>query len=237
MLVFLFPSLAAAQSAGSNGRFRISLNGGEQISGDVITQSFTVQKNLEAAPITVDVDNKRGQWFDGGIVAGVKGRLGVGVAVSYAWHDTNAGVAASIAHPFFFNQPRPIAGTAGTTRTETAVHVDAVYFLRRGTLDVSVSGGPSFFSARQTLVTDVTYTDAYPFDTATFASASTTRSSTTAAGFNVGAEATWMRWRRVGVGGLVRFARASTTFSVASNNTATGDLGGLQVGGGLRFAF
>lgn len=238
LALLLVPSIALAQDAAWNGRFRISANGGEQISRDVIAQAFTVQKNLEPAPVTFDVDNKQDYWFDGGIVARVRGRLGVGAAVSFATRDTTGHVAAGIPHPFFFNQPRPIGGTVAATRTETAVHLDAVYFLTtRGRLDVAVLGGASIFNAGQTLVTDVAYTDAYPFDTATFASASTTRSTRTAGGFNVGADVTWKRWRRAGLGGLVRFAHASTTFSAASGNTAAGDVGGLQAGAGVRFAF
>jgi hypothetical protein len=238
LLMALVPSPVSAQDAPWNGRIRISANGGEQISRDVISQAFTVSKNLEPAPVTFDVDNKQDYWFDGGIVARLHGRLGVGAAVSFAMRNTGGHVAANIPHPFFFNQPRDIGGTVGTTRTETAVHLDATYFLvTRPQLDVMVSGGASVFTARQTLITDVAYTDTYPFDTATFASASTTTATKTAGGFNVGADLTWKRWRRAGLGVLVRYARASTTFSAGSNNTAAGDVGGLQAGGGVRFAF
>ncbi|MBZ5557395.1 MAG: hypothetical protein LAO77_09005 [Acidobacteriia bacterium] len=233
----LVPSHAAAQD-NWDGRFRISASGGDQISRDTIAQAFTVQKNLEAAPVTFDVDHKQIYWFDGSIVARLRGRWGVGATVSVATRDNDGHVGASIPHPFFFNQPRPIGGTIGARRTEVAVHLDAVYRLAaRGRLDLSVSGGASIFNARETLVTDVAYTDAYPFDTATFASAATTRSTTTSGGFNVGADLTWKRWRRVGLGALVRFAHASATFSASANNTVTGDVGGLQAGGGLRFAF
>lgn len=237
LLIALIPSLAGAQDAWT-GRFRISANGGAQLSRDVIAQAFAVQKNLEPAPVTFDVDRRPDFWFDGVIVARIHGRWGVGAAVSYATRDTDGHVGASIPHPFTFNQARSIGGTLAATRTEIAVHLDAVCRLTtHGRLEVNVSGGGTMFNAKQTLVTDVAYTDAYPFDTATFASASTTRATATAGGFNVGADVTWKRWRRVGLGGLVRYSHASTTFTGGSGNEATSRLGGLQAGGGARFAF
>jgi hypothetical protein len=231
------PSPAGAQGVW-NGRFRIGANGGGQISGGVVSQTFTVQKNLEPAPITFDFDASRTSWFDGGIVAHVRGRWAVGAAVSFSAHEADGRVGASIPHPFFFNQPRPIGGTMAATRTELAVHLDALYLLAaRSRLELAVSGGASIFNATQTTITDVAYTDTYPFDTATFTSASTTRSTTMAGGFNVGADVTWKRWRRVGLGALLRFAHASATFAANASNMATGDVGGLQAGGGVRFAF
>ncbi|MBI3400439.1 MAG: hypothetical protein HY048_03375 [Acidobacteria bacterium] len=236
-MIALVPSLAGAQDAW-DGRFRISVNGGGQISRDVIAQAFTVQKNLEPAPVTFDVDRAMDVWFDGGIVARIHGRWSVGAAVSFATRNTDGHVGAAIPHPFVFNLPRPIGGTVGATRTEIAVHLDAIYRVAtRGRLELNVSGGGSIFNTRQTLITDVAYADAYPFDTATFASATTTRATATAGGFNVGADATWKRWRRVGLGGMVRFAHASKTFTADTGNSAASDLGGLQAGGGVRFAF
>ena len=100
-----------------------------------------------------------------------------------------------------------------------------------------LSAGVSVFSVTQGLVTDVVFTDAYPFDTATFASATTTSLSKTATGVNVGADITWKLSRNVGVGGLVRFAKASVTLAPSAGNSTTIDVGGVQVGGGVRFAF
>ncbi len=235
--ILVVPSLAEAQGDW-NGRFRISANGGGQIAGGGVSQAFTVQKNLEPAPITFDFDASRTSWFDGGIVAQIRGRWAVGAAVSFSAHDADAGVKASIAHPFFFNQARLVGGTLAATRTELAVHLDAVYLLAaRGRLELAVSGGASIFNATQTMITDVAYTDTYPFDTATFASAPAIGSTTTVGGFNVGADVTWKRWRRVGVGALLRFAHASAAFAASPNNTATSDVGGLQAGGGVRLAF
>ncbi len=57
-------------------------------------------------------------------------------------------------HPFFFNQLREVTGDApNLTRTETAVHVQAMYFINpSGPLRLVLSAGPSFFNVEQDLV-------------------------------------------------------------------------------------
>jgi hypothetical protein len=100
-----------------------------------------------------------------------------------------------------------------------------------------VFGGLSVFNAKQDLVTDVTYTESYPYDTATFTGATVSRQSVTKSGYNVGADVSWMFSERVGVGGLVRFSRATADYSVSSTNQVSVDLGGLQAAAGIRFRF
>lgn len=231
------PSLAAAQDAGWDGRVRIGINGGTQTSDNTIHQAFTLQKNLEGTPITADMAVKREQLFDAGVVVRVKGQFGVGVAVSYAMRDINADVTAQIPHPFFFSQTRAVAGTASASRTETTTHIDAVWMVPSRKVDVLLSAGPSLFNVTQTLITDVLYSDAYPYDTATFGSASTTTARKTAAGFHAGADVTVKLSAHVGLGGLLRFSRASATFTAGTDTSVTTDLGGLQAGGGVRIGF
>jgi len=229
---------AAAFGQSDTGRFRVSINGGGQVSSNTVSQSFSVQKNLEAAPITVDMSAKRAPIFDAGIVVRIAGPLAVGFAVSYLTHDSTASITADIPHPFFFNRPRSISGSTPVSRTEGAGHIEAVYELSGGgRLDVLLSGGPSIFNVRQTLVTDVTYSDAFPFDTATFRAGVTADATKTVAGFNVGGDVTWRFSRTIGIGGLIRYAQAHATVSGANNSAVKIDVGGLQVGGGLRLLF
>jgi hypothetical protein len=231
------PGLAAAQHADGGGRVRVGINGGIQAGESAIHEAFTVQKNLEGTPITADVVLKRARLADAGVVVRVKGHLGVGVAVSYATVDADADVAAEIPHPFFFSQSRRVTGAASANRTETTTHIDAVWMVPSRTVDVLVSAGPSLFNVTQTLVTDVLYSDTYPYDVASFGSASTTRVSETATGFHVGADVTLNVSAHLGVGALVRFSRASAIFVAGTGNSVTVDLGGVQAAGGLRLRF
>jgi hypothetical protein len=230
------PGVARAQT--TDPRFYVSVNAGVQRSGNKVTQSFSVQKNLEDMPITADIDEKRGVMFDGGVVVRLAGRFGMGIAASVVTNDTDANVTASVPHPFFFAKPRSVAGTTPSTRRETAGHIQAVYLLPGRRLNVMIFGGPSLFSIRQTLVTDVVYSETYPYDTATFSSAQTASStSKTAIGFHAGVDVAWMFSRSLGVGGMARFARAQATLNATNNPALKVDAGGLLVGGGIRLAF
>jgi hypothetical protein len=235
-LALAAPALASAQTTAP--RVYVSVNGGIQRSDNTVSQSFSVQKNFEDAPISVDIDEKSGVLVDGGVVFRLIGPIGMGFDLSVVTHDTDAGVTASVPHPFFFRQPRNIEGTTPATRREVAGHIQAVYLVPGPRLDVMIFGGPSLFSVRQTLVTDVVYSESFPFDTATFSSAQTaTSTSKTAIGFNAGVDVTWKFSRNVGVGGMARFARAQATLNATNNAAMKVDAGGLLAGGGIRLAF
>ena len=95
-----------------------------------------------------------------------------------------------------------------------------------------VFGGPSFFTVKQSVVTAVQRTEAYPFDEATFSGATVATEVESTNGFNIGADVAWYFTKNVGVGGIVRFSSATAAFSVGDV-----DAGGALVGGGLRLRF
>src|SRR5437763_1480040 len=119
---------SAQRPSGWAGRSRIGINAGAQVTGDELTQNFTLTKNVESAPVSVTSPFGRGMFFDGGATIRVRRKVGIGIAASYFAHDRNAAVSAQIPHPLFFNQRRAVAGTvAGLAASEAAVHVDAAY--------------------------------------------------------------------------------------------------------------
>jgi len=246
LLFLLFPGVAHAQWLGHFAqaqwldRARVSINVGvEQPAATTFSTSTTKPVYLETATITTAYSVPKGQFFDGGVLVRVRGHFGVGVAVSAFTKSDAASVSGAIPHPFLFNTLRPITGsTSPLERSETAVHIQAAYVITSGKIDVAISGGPSFFNAGQDLAADVTYTEAYPYDTASFAGATVSKASATSAGFNAGADVGYKLSKSVGVGGLIRFSRGSVVFPLA--NTASGvsaNVGGLQAGAGIRFFF
>jgi hypothetical protein len=98
---------------------------------------------------------------------------------------------------------------------------------------VGVAGGPSWFSVGQDVVTDVTVTETYPFDTAAFEGVTSQHRSGSGAGFNAGADLDFMVRPRVGLGVGVTFSRARLALDDATTVTA----GGAHVSGGVRLRF
>ena len=245
--MLLFPSTAGAQARGpapaaqpSGWRTTISVNAGTQPTSTTESQNFVVQKNLENAPIATALGLGRANFFDAGVaVKPERHRYGANVSVSSASRRFGGDVNAQIPHPFFFNMPRPVSGTVSNLLdAEIGVHIDATYqLLTSPRLDLTASLGPSVLRVAQDLVTDVTYSESYPYDTATFVSAPTGRTSGTALGFNVGTDLTWKVSRRIGLGALVRYAHGSVALTPSAGNSVSATAGGLQLGGGVRFLY
>jgi len=161
--------------------------------------------------------------------------LAAGAGVSWFSKETTASISAQVPHPFFFNKPRAVSGDAASlTRDETAAHVEVLWMVPLADRwQLALSAGPSWFSVGQDLVSDVAVTQTYPYDTATFANATTIHRKGSKAGFNAGGDVSYLLRPHIGLGFGVMFSHAS----VPLDDTLTVDAGGAHVGGGLRVRF
>jgi hypothetical protein len=229
---------AGAQTGGWNDSVRVSINVGGQLASTTFSSTATKPLYAENATITTGYKVPSGLSVDGGLLYRVKGNFGIGAALSTFARKSDASVTGSIPHPFFLNTPRTITGTTSAQRTETAVHIQAAYVVVSNKWDVAITVGPSIFMVNQDLVADATYSDVYPYDTATFQGAVITRASATKVGFNAGVDVAYRVSRSVGIGGLLRFSRATVDLLLAgSASSVSVDAGGPQVAGGVRFYF
>jgi opacity protein-like surface antigen len=229
---------SAPKSGGWSGPLRVSVNVGSQVTGTTLEQSFDLTRNLEPMPVKASIEAKKATVIDGGVAFKLFRGFAVGYAYTATSHTATGDVTAAVPHPFFFDRRRPISGTVRIPEDGSANHISAEYIVPAGPVEVTLLGGPTFFSIKQTLVTDITYTEEYPYDTATFSSATTTLVKQNVTGYHVGADVAVKLTRNIGVGALARFSRASTaTLTAAAGNTVKYDVGGLQVSGGLRLAF
>src|SRR5262245_49405085 len=151
----VMPGVAHAQSWSERGY--IGINGAFQTASNDFSDRFEFQKDLETGSTETDYPVSSGFLFDaGGGVRLWKG-LGAGVAFSYFTHKDTASTTTRSPHPFFFDTFREVSGEApDLSRTERAVHVQAMYFVNpSGPLRIVLSGGPSFYNVEQDLVTEV----------------------------------------------------------------------------------
>jgi Outer membrane protein beta-barrel domain len=228
---------AAAQSWPE--RVHVSVNGAFQSTTNDFSDRFEFERNVETGSTDVDYPVRGGVVFDAGAGFRFWKNLAAGVSISYFTRDEAAATTSSFPHPFFFDQPREVTGDAtGVKRAETAVHIQAMYLVNPGgRLRLVLSGGPSYFTVEQDLVTEVRITETFPFDTATFASAQKVREKGSAPAFNAGADVMWMLTRGFGVGGVIRFSRTSVDLDAPGGGTITIDAGGVYAGGGVRLVF
>jgi len=236
------PAVAQAQAVpGAAVPFKgfVSVDGLFQATSNDFDTAVTFPVNAENGEFTADYTVKNGPAFDVSGGAMVWRQLGVGVGVSRFSRDTPARLTAEIPHPFFFNRPREVSGdVGGLKREELAFHVQARgVFPLSPRLQLAVFGGPSFFKVKQGIITDFDYDETYPYDTATFRSATTEEVDESVVGFHAGADVSYFFTQNAGVGGIVRYAGASIDVTAPDGDTVDVSVGGLQVGAGLRLRF
>ncbi len=220
-------------------RVRFVVNGSAQIAPGSFGQRFTLTRNVEAAPVTTELSLAASGVFEAGARVRVDRRLSVGV-LGFVTSGTASGTLdARLPHPLYFNQPREITGDlSGLTRKERGVHLELALPLRvtaRG--ELTLLGGPSYFHVEQALITDLTYSDSYPYDTATLDDTTSTVAKKAGLGFNIGAELTRRVSRSARVALLGRYSRGTLRLSAAAGNEVELHAGGIQIGVGLRFSF
>jgi hypothetical protein len=219
-------------------RVEISANVGALTAGSAFTESESFPSNVETATVTTDHGTKTAVSFNVGGAVRIVPQFWVGVQYAMAQMKPNASVTALIPHPLLFNAPRTVQGSLNNvTHDERNVHVEAMYVLPVRALEVTAMAGPTFFNLQQDFVPSIAVTETYPFDTATFASATTKRLTKGAVGFNAGVDVSRPLSRRVSVGALVRYSRASVKFSSGNTLDQTVKAGGLEAGGGIRVRF
>src|SRR5262249_32125245 len=138
--------------------------------------------------------------------------FGAGMSATSSSGSEPAEITGQIPHPINANQPRALSGSVDAFHRESAIHVQAVYWFQPvPRVDVLVSGGPSFMHVEQDFVSDVSYTQSFPYDTVTFQAATLTREQDSVIGANAGAEVGIRLASRLGVAGVFRYSRATAT--------------------------
>ena len=218
-------------------RVFVSVGGVFQITSNDFVDSGIIRKNVENGRFETGYSVGSGPAFDVSVGARVWRNMAVGAGVTRLSRSTATSIDASLPHPFFFNQPRPVSGAFSGTRSELAVHAQVRgLFPVNGRVLITVFGGPSFFHIEQSVVSDVEYSEAYPYDSATFTRAIADTQSESDVGYSVGGEFAFFFSRQIGVGVTAQYAGATAQMTLPSG---TGDVkaGGGQIGGGLRLRF
>jgi hypothetical protein len=231
-------SSAMAQSRPASRRY-VAISGSYQLSSTDFTNSATKRQNAEDGRFDADYAVEAGPAFD--IAAGgmLLGRLGVGVAISRFSVSTPTSFRATVPHPFFFNRARSIsADMTDLRREELAVHIQARGVFPVGTrVQAELFGGPSVFRVTQGVITDYSINESFPYDEASFRSATTTNASVSTLGFNVGGDLTYFLTNRLGVGGGFQLSGATVELLSAGGATQDIRVGGPKVSGGIRLRF
>jgi len=217
----------------------LHVDGGVQTATPGFTSNVTFKLYREDGTFTATY-----RFSGAALIAGRGGvrvwrNLGLGVGVSRAGLAGEADISARLPHPFHFNQFRNVSGTATNLNREEVMTSAELSWLHRLTrsCDVMLFAGPAYFSTHQDMATLPRYTETYPFDSATFAGVESTVVRETGVGFTAGLDLSYLFNKHVGLGGLVRFSRATATSPAAAGSVSSVRLGGIQASAGLRVRF
>ena len=253
VLVLSVASVPAPALAQDEPRGFISVNFGVQPPAEeTLTDGVIFPYRRETAIFGAEYPIERAFSFDVGGGGFFLPWLGVGAAVNRTSDERSANVAASVPHPTQFNRN---ASDSGDTQeayghSETGIHLNAIVRVPTGPrANVLFFGGPSFIRVKQDLVSDVTFNELLLFNAyvINITGVRRTEFDATATGFNVGTDLGFFFTDNIGVGGLLRYTRATYELESALARTAgafdvSGLLekpkaGGVTAAGGVRFKF
>jgi hypothetical protein len=231
---------AAAQMRAWEAKGFINVNFGVQSGTHDLEQSGSFPLYDETARFNGPLTVEGGNLLDISGGARLWRNLAVAVTFSRVSDTSDTALTAQIPHPVFFNRPRTATASAsGLEHRENAVHIHAMWVQPiTDKLDVAIGAGPVFFSVTQQLVTGITVSEgSAPFTTVTIGGAPVSEEKANKTGFSVGADVSFMATRHLGGGFFFRYAVASVDLPALGGNATSLDVGGTQVGGGVRVRF
>ena len=201
------------------------------------SQSFSLTKNLEPAPVTATTQAVWSSGLEGTLRVRLAGQLHAELSVDHTRSQPLATVDAEIPHPFYFNQPRTLSGTTSLDRTDLMVHIAAMALLPFSPrVQATVFGGPTWFQVKPQVIKEIGITETYPYDTVSLSTVTRDRKTVSQWGYHAGADLSYFFSTYVGLQGMVRYSTANASLD---NNGLRSDLklGGLHAGVGLRVRY
>jgi hypothetical protein len=208
----------------------INIDAGAQPQRQNITATNSFPLYDETASVTVTQHIRNGAVFD--VSGGVRIAHNVAAGVGFSQFGRAGGgfVSASIPSPRFFDRPLIVAqNAADLDHTERAIHGRITWFEPlTDSIDVSVSGGPSFIHVVQGLATGITVAPG-----SQSISLGNETQSGNAFGFNAGGDGNLMLRPGFGVGLWVRYTYGKLNLPDVKDFR----VGGFQAGLGFRARF
>jgi hypothetical protein len=244
----LSESAASAQSwSPLGGRLIVSLNAAGQTGSQDLTRTNTFSLYEEQATEDFSQKIEAGTFFDIGAAYKIgqdfglgPDRFGLGMVFTSLKSSENGSVTGSYPHPDFFDRPRSVTATAeNLEHKEQAVHIQAILFIPFvEKVDFALSVGPSFFTTSQDFMRSVQISENPPaFNTVTVNSVDVVNVKESSVGFNLGMDVTYSITPMIGAGAMLRFTRSSQDFSLEEGQSTSLDIGGFQIGAGVRLRF
>jgi opacity protein-like surface antigen len=220
-------------------RVFVELDGMYRSTTQTLTDSASPTIYAESGTLGASYDVPAGPGFSGSAAFRLWKNLGIGASVSSFSTIFPAEVTGSIPNPFTFGQPRTFEGSvADLARKELAIgiHLRGMFQLSPK-FGVSVYAGPTRLSLTQDAIVAIRYTEAYPYDSATFSAAQIATDKVNKWGVGAGADLAYYFTKNLGIGLGLRYSGGETELVSLGSSPLKSKLGGSEFGGGLRLRF
>jgi hypothetical protein len=210
----------------------VNVNFGGQSKSNEIATSFAFGLYEETATVDINQKHGGGAFFD--LSGGYRVWRNVAAGLSYFRRsaDADGTLTASIPDPVGFNTPRTVTGSvSGLQRRETWIGFLGTYVIPvTDKMDVMAFGGPAFAKLTQQFVNGVSSSEGTSGPTVTTTIETVKKSYW---GYQIGVDVRYLITKQLGAGGFLRISSADGTLK----GDEKADMGGFQVGGGLRVKF
>ncbi len=225
------PSVAGAQMLEWKDRGFVNVSGGVKLGGKDVATTLSFPLYDETATIATTREVAEGFLWD--VTGGYRvwKNLAIGVSVAGRTANGDGTTIASIPNPIFFDQPRTVSGAiSGMKHRELWGSLLAVWmFPVTSDLEIMAMAGPTVVRVEHELAGTVTVAEAAtPAVTVGLATGSKS-----VWGFTAGIDGRYMITSRFGLGAFARYSAAKVNLTP----TTKLDVGGLQMGAGLRVRF
>ncbi len=242
-------TLCASPAAAQDAPVSVNINFGYQYQKQDLSQSAEFSLYDETGTWDAAHSIRGGALFDLGGSWRVLRNLSVGASyTTRSKHTRDVTVTANVPSPAFTDTFRTATAIASDLEhSERALHFQALWHVPVTVeFDVTLFGGPTFFSIRDELVESLVPSEVGGDFSSVNVAIATAGQRNSTLGFNLGIDTQYWLMRNVGfvrdlgVGAMLRYSHGSTELT-PSGETTGGELkvdaGGLEIGAGLRFRF
>ena len=221
-------------------RVVLHVNGGLQWGEEAFRRTFGFRAYGEDARFDEAHQSTGGGLLDVGGSWTIWTQLSLGASYTQLSKADSTVLTGRVPHPTSTNAPRTIdPQTLALVHQERATHVFAAWAVPLDEkMTLSLFGGPSFFALTQGVVTGVHLSEigGPPWPEVRVGDVSSGEFKKNGVGVHAGVDFRYMFTRWLGIGGFVRYSKASVDLVSAEGNRPL-DVGGVQSGGGLRVRF
>jgi Outer membrane protein beta-barrel domain len=225
------PSVANAQMLEWKDRGFLNVSAGVKTGAKQVATTLAFPLYDETASIETTREVADGFLWDATAGYRVWKNLAVGVSVSGRSANGDGATVASIPNPVFYDQPRTVSGAiSGMKHRELWGSLLAVWvFPVTEQLEIMAMAGPTVVRVEHEVAGGVTVAEA----TTPVVTVALDTVSKSVWGVTAGIDGRYMITKRFGLGAFARYSGAKVNL----NSTTKLDVGGLQMGAGLRVRF